>query len=46
MIESSTDWTRAELAAILGSDTNLVDAAGEVMKLLGHNLPPLEETAE
>jgi methylmalonyl-CoA mutase len=32
--------------AIFGPGTNLVDAAGEVLKLLGHNLPPLEEAAE
>jgi methylmalonyl-CoA mutase len=32
--------------AIFGPGTNLVDAAGEILKLLGHNLPPLEEAAE
>lgn len=32
--------------AIFGPGTNLVDAAGEVLKLLGHNLPPLDEAAE
>jgi len=32
--------------AIFGPGTNLVDAAGEVLQLLGHNLPPLEEAAE
>ena len=32
--------------AIFGPGTNLVEAAGEVLKLLGHNMPPLEEAAE
>ncbi len=32
--------------AIFGPGTNLVDAAGEVLQLLGHNLPRLEEAAE
>jgi methylmalonyl-CoA mutase len=36
----------AGVQAIFGPGTNLVDAAGEVLKLLGHNLPPLEEAAE
>ncbi|QLC24569.1 methylmalonyl-CoA mutase [Parasphingopyxis algicola] len=36
----------AGVKAIFGPGTNLVDAAGEVLKLLGHNLPPLEEAAE
>jgi methylmalonyl-CoA mutase len=35
----------AGVQAIFGPGTNLVDAAGEVLKLLGHNLPPLEEEA-
>jgi methylmalonyl-CoA mutase len=34
------------IQAIFGPGTNLVEAAGEVLKLLGHNLPPLEEAAE
>jgi methylmalonyl-CoA mutase len=36
----------AGVQAIFGPGTNLVDAAGEVLKLLGHNLPPFEEAAE
>jgi methylmalonyl-CoA mutase len=36
----------AGVQAIFGPGTNLVDAAGEVLKLLGHNLPPLEEAVE
>ena len=36
----------AGVKAIFGPGTNLVDAAGEVLKLLGHNLPPLEEAVE
>src|SRR4051812_10311381 len=38
----------AGVQAIFGPGTNLVDAAGEVLRLLGHNLPPegLEEAAE
>ena len=32
----------AGVQAIFGPGTNLVEAAGEVLKLLGHNLPPLE----
>jgi methylmalonyl-CoA mutase len=36
----------AGVQAIFGPGTNLVDAAGELLKLLGHNLPPLEEAAE
>jgi methylmalonyl-CoA mutase len=36
----------AGVQAIFGPGTNLVDAAGEVLKLLGHNLPPSEEAAE
>jgi len=36
----------AGVQAIFGPGTNLVDAAGEVLKLLGHNMPPLEEAAE
>ncbi|QAY76109.1 methylmalonyl-CoA mutase [Sphingosinicella sp. BN140058] len=35
----------AGVQAIFGPGTNLVDAAGEVLKLLGHNLPPLDEAA-
>ena len=36
----------AGVQAIFGPGTNLVDAAGEVLKLLGHNFPPLEDAAE
>jgi methylmalonyl-CoA mutase len=36
----------AGVQAIFGPGTNLVEAAGEVLKLLGHNLPPLDEAAE
>ena len=38
----------AGVQAIFGPGTNLVDAAGTVLQLLGHNLPPegLEEAAE
>jgi methylmalonyl-CoA mutase len=36
----------AGVQAIFGPGTNLVDAAGEVLKLLGHNMPPLEAAAE
>jgi methylmalonyl-CoA mutase len=32
--------------AIFGPGTNLVEAAAELLRLLGHNLPPLEEAAE
>jgi methylmalonyl-CoA mutase len=32
----------AGVQAIFGPGTNLVDAAGEVLRLLGHNMPPLE----
>jgi len=36
----------AGVQAIFGPGTNLVDAAGEVLKLLGHNSPPIDEAAE
>jgi methylmalonyl-CoA mutase len=36
----------AGVQAIFGPGTNLVQAAAEVLKLLGHNLPPLEEAAQ
>ncbi len=36
----------AGVQAIFGPGTNLVKAAGEVLTLLGHNMPPEEETAE
>ncbi|QLC21844.1 methylmalonyl-CoA mutase [Parasphingopyxis sp. CP4] len=37
---------KAGVKGIFGPGTNLVDAAAEVLKLLGHNLPPLDEAAE
>ena len=40
------DAARSRVQAIFGPGTHLVEAAGEVLKLLGHNLPPLEEAAE
>ena len=36
----------AGVQAIFGPGTNLVEAAGEVLKLLGHNLPPGDEAEE
>ncbi|MBD8678856.1 methylmalonyl-CoA mutase [Sphingomonas sp. CFBP 13720] len=36
----------AGVAAIFGPGTNLVHAAAEVLKLLGHNLPPVGESVE
>lgn len=36
----------AGVAAIFGPGTNLADAADEVLRLLGHNKPPLDEAAE
>ncbi|MFN3371315.1 MAG: methylmalonyl-CoA mutase [Sphingomonadaceae bacterium] len=36
----------AGVQAIFGPGTNLVEAAAELLRLLGHNLPPLEEAAE
>jgi methylmalonyl-CoA mutase len=36
----------AGVQAIFGPGTNVVEAAGEVLKLLGHNLPPMDEAAE
>ena len=32
--------------AIFGPGTNLADAADEVLRLLGHNKPPVGETVE
>lgn len=37
---------KSGVKAIFGPGTNLVDAAGEILKLLGHNLPSLDEAAE
>jgi methylmalonyl-CoA mutase len=36
----------AGVQAIFGPGTNLADAADEVLRLLGHNRPPIEEAAE
>ena len=36
---------QAGVQAIFGPGTNLADAADEVLRLLGHNKPPLEETS-
>ena len=36
----------AGVQAIFGPGTNPVEAAGEVRKLLGHTMPPIEEAAE
>jgi methylmalonyl-CoA mutase len=37
---------QAGVQAIFGPGTNLADAADEVLRLLGHNRPPLDEAAE
>ena len=37
---------QAGVQAIFGPGTNLVNAAEEVLRLLGHNMPPVEEAAE
>jgi methylmalonyl-CoA mutase len=36
----------AGVQAIFGPGTNLADAADEVLRLLGHNKPPIDEAAE
>ncbi|HZU51361.1 MAG TPA: methylmalonyl-CoA mutase [Sphingomicrobium sp.] len=36
----------AGVQAIFGPGTNLADAADEILRLLGHNRPPLDEAAE
>jgi methylmalonyl-CoA mutase len=36
----------AGVAAIFGPGTNLVEAAGEVLRLLGHNMPPADEALD
>jgi methylmalonyl-CoA mutase len=36
----------AGVQAIFGPGTNLVEAAGDVLRLLGHNMPPREKAAE
>ena len=37
---------KAGVQAIFGPGTNLADAADEVLRLLGHNKPPVDEAAE
>ncbi|WP_294643966.1 methylmalonyl-CoA mutase [uncultured Aureimonas sp.] len=37
---------RAGVHAIFGPGTNLVEAAAEVLRLLGHNMPPLGDTGD
>jgi methylmalonyl-CoA mutase len=34
------------IAGIYGPGTNIVDSAADVLRLLGHNMPPVEEAAE
>ena len=34
------------MQAIFGPGTNLADAADEVLRLLGHNKPPVGETMD
>ena len=36
----------AGVQAIFGPGTNLADAADEVLRLLGHNMPPVDGAAE
>jgi methylmalonyl-CoA mutase len=36
----------AGVQGIFGPGTNLVEAAGEVLRLLGHNMPPIEDGME
>ena len=36
----------AGVQGIFGPGTNLVEAAGEVLRLLGHNMPPVEDGVE
>ncbi len=36
----------AGVQAVFGPGTNLVDAAAELLRLLGHNMPPLDEEEE
>ncbi len=37
---------RAGVHAIFGPGTNLVEAAAEVLRLLGHNMPPVGDTGD
>jgi hypothetical protein len=43
--EDEEEHRVAGVQAICGPGTNAVDAAGEVLKFLGHNMPPLDEAA-
>ena len=36
----------AGVAAIFGPGTNVVEAVAELLRLLGHNMPPVAEAAE
>ena len=36
----------ARVRAIFGPGTNPVEAAGAVLKVLGHTMPPIEEAAK
>ncbi|WP_019995576.1 methylmalonyl-CoA mutase [Aureimonas ureilytica] len=36
---------KAGVSAIFGPGTNLVEAAAEVLRLLGHNMPPADDTS-
>jgi methylmalonyl-CoA mutase len=41
------EFLRAQgVQAIFGPGTNVVEAAAEILRLLGHNMPPLDEAAE
>ena len=47
MTRTDSDLLReAGVQAIFGPGTNLADAADEVLRLLGHNKPPVDEAAE
>ncbi|WP_062119996.1 methylmalonyl-CoA mutase [Aureimonas sp. AU40] len=37
---------RAGVSAIFGPGTNLMEAAAEVLRLLGHNMPPAEDASD
>ena len=39
-------WLGIASDGIFGPGTNLADAADEVLRLLGHNNPPVDEAAE
>jgi methylmalonyl-CoA mutase len=41
------EFLRAQgVQAIFGPGTNVVEAAAEILRLLGHNMPPVDEAAE